>query len=52
MAGHPTDQIKIRDFTDGRVTPPKRVTSPTKVSHHFFKLIKMILKKNLIEGHL
>ena len=23
------DQIKMRDYVDGRVTPPKRVTSPT-----------------------
>ena len=23
------DQIKMRDYMDGRVTPPKRVTSPT-----------------------
>ena len=23
------NQIKMRDYTDGRVTPPKRVTSPT-----------------------
>ena len=29
--GHPTyhDQIKMRDYMDRRVTPPKRVTSPT-----------------------
>ena len=34
MAGHPAlsrkrDQIKMRDHMDRRVTPPKRVTSPT-----------------------
>ena len=29
--GHPTyhDQFKMRDYMDRRVTPPKRVTSPT-----------------------
>ena len=29
--GHPTyhDQIKMRDYMDRRVTPPKRVTSST-----------------------
>ena len=29
--GHPTyhDQFKMRDYMDGRVTPPKRVTSLT-----------------------
>ena len=34
MAGHPTysckrDQIKMKDYMARRVTPPKRVTSPT-----------------------
>ena len=34
MAGHPPlsckrDQIEMRDYMDKRVTPPKRVTSPT-----------------------
>ena len=30
MAGHPTyDLMKMRDYMDRRVTPPKRVTSPT-----------------------
>ena len=34
FAGHPTyrvkhDQIKMIDYMDRRVTPPKRVTSPT-----------------------
>ena len=34
MAGHPTysckrDQIKMKDYLARRVTPPKRVTSPT-----------------------
>ena len=31
VAGHTRkrDQTKIRDFMDRRVTPPKRVTSPT-----------------------
>ena len=27
------DHIKMRDFTDRRVTPPKRVTSPTWAPH-------------------
>ena len=35
FAGHPTyrvkhDQIKMIDYMDRRVTPPKRVTSPTR----------------------
>ena len=34
MAGHPTYHVnliksKMRDYMDRRVTPPKRVTSPT-----------------------
>ena len=28
-----SDHIKMRDYMDGRLTPPKRVTSPTWVPH-------------------
>ena len=51
------DLVKIRDYMDKRVTPPKRVTSPTwgppppckqALSHEFFSKIYVRDRKPLL----